>query len=212
MDVNEVAAQIAIFFVAGFETSSATMTFCLFELARNPKVQRKVQADIDAALSNHGGVFTYEALQEMTYLDNCIDETLRMYPPLAVLQRECIRDYRIPDSNVVIPTGTMVFLPVFGFHRDKSLYPEPSKFIPERFTDPSYQETLKTAYYPFGDGPRTCIGRKLGKIQAKLGLCSLLAKFNLELTNKQDPMAELEFGKNFTLTAKNDIYLIVKRR
>lgn len=73
LTLNELAAQVFIFYVAGFETSSEAMTFCLFEIARNPDIQRKVHDEIDCVLAQHGGELTYDAINDLKYLECCID-------------------------------------------------------------------------------------------------------------------------------------------
>lgn len=86
-------------------------------------------------------------------------ETLRKYPPVPALHRKCVKDYPIPDSDIVLEKGTNTMIPVVGLHYDPDYYPEPSKFDPERFSEEAKQKIPQCAYIPFGDGPRNCIGR-----------------------------------------------------
>lgn len=204
MTLNEVVAQSFIFWAAGFETTSATMSFCLFELARNPAVLQNLQNGIDEVLQKNNNEFTYETLQQITYLDNCIDETLRKYPPLPVLQRQCLKPYTLPGSELTIEPGTNVFFPIIGLQRDPELYQQPERFNPERFTDPAYERILKTAYYPFGDGPRNCIAFRLGKVMVKLGVATIVSKFNIALSEEHDPKAELKLNRHALLLAPED--------
>lgn len=162
MNINELAAQAFVFFAAGFETSSSTMSFCLFELARRPDLQKKAQAEVDRILKKAGNDegITYDMLSEMKYLESCIDETLRKYPIVPVHFREATRDYKVADSDLVIPKGTSVFIPVLGFQRDPDIYDNPLEFKPERFLESSHGggKVNGLFYTPFGDGPRNCIG------------------------------------------------------
>ncbi|XP_063700276.1 probable cytochrome P450 6d5 [Culicoides brevitarsis] len=201
LSLNEMAAQAFTFYVAGFETSSTTMSFCLYELAKNRAALEKVQREIDRVLNRYDAEWSYDALQEMNYLENCIDETLRKYPPLPILQRSCIQKYKIPDSGVTIEPGTLVILPIIGIQRDPLYFPEPMKFIPERFTDVKYAEVLKKAYYPFGEGPRACIGTRMGKLMTKIGLATILAKFDIQLGLQHEAEGELEISRNSILLA-----------
>lgn len=213
MTVNEMAAQAFTFYVAGFETSSTTMSFCLYELAKNKHILSKVQKEIDQILNRHDSEWNYDALQEMTYLENCIDETLRKYPPLPILQRICVSKYKHPETGIIIEPGTLVVLPIIGIHRDPQLFEQPMKFIPERFTDLKSADTLKRAYYPFGDGPRTCIGTRMGKLMTKIGLAIILAKYHIELGQAHNGTDELEISKNSVILApENGIYLKVTVR
>jgi cytochrome P450 family 6 len=163
MTFNELAAQAFVFYLAAFETNSAAMTFCLIELARNPKIQEKVQDEIDEVLSTQD--VTYEAVLKLKYLDCCMLESLRKYPPVPVLSRECTKDYKIPNTDLVIRKGTDIKIPIMSLHRDPEIYENPHDFIPERFLDsPNGNSRLDEQkslifYSPFGDGPRHCIGK-----------------------------------------------------
>lgn len=112
-----------------------------------------------------------------------IAETLRKYPVLSVLTRGCVKDYQIPGTNITIEKGVELFIPALGLHRDEKYYDEPLKFDPDRFSDESSAGTNQVTrpYYPFGDGPRNCIGMRLGKMQTQVGLVLMLQKFRYEL-------------------------------
>ncbi|KAL0270235.1 UNVERIFIED_CONTAM: hypothetical protein PYX00_007707 [Menopon gallinae] len=180
--LNEAAAQCFVFFGAGFETSSTGLTFCLYELAKNPDLQKRLQDEIDSALIDCDNDITYEKLHEMEYLDMVVQESLRMYPPLGNLQRKCENDYRIPEMNVTIEKGMGVIISILGIHMDPDLYPEPEKFIPERFAPEERAKRHPCAFLPFGEGPRNCIGNRFGLMQMKTGLFYLMSKYNVEVT------------------------------
>lgn len=172
------------------------MSYCLFELARNPEALKKVQDEVDSIFRTLGpdGI-TYDALEKLTYLECCINETLRMYPPVPFLFRECRYDYKVPNSDIVIPKGTSVFIPTLGHQRDPEIFENPLQFKPERFLDsPTGNGNSKGLFYtPFGDGPRICIGMRMGKLTSKIGLALILRKFKLELTDASLLHAELKF-------------------
>lgn len=110
------------------------MHYCLYELAKHPSIQRKVQAEIDSVLkSTKSSELTYENLHEMKYLEACIDEALRKYPFAATLFRKCKEDYKISGSELIIPKGTTIFISAMAQHRDPLIYEDPMKFLPERF-------------------------------------------------------------------------------
>ncbi|XP_016960477.2 probable cytochrome P450 6a14 [Drosophila biarmipes] len=165
-------------FVAGFETSSSTMSFCLYELALNQDIQQRVRQKIDSVLSStEGGEITYDALAEMTYLEQVLAETLRKYSIVSHLVREANRDYKVPGTDIVIDKGSNILIPVYNIHHDPDIYSQPEKFDPSRFDPEAVKSRHPMAYLPFGDGPRNCIGLRFGKIQAKIGLVSLLRHF-----------------------------------
>ena len=160
LTIEEAAAQCFVFFLGGFETSSTVMTFALYELARNPHLQEKVRHEINTVLDKHDGKITYEAIQEMKYMDQVINEALRMYPPLSILTRKCVKNYKVPDEDVIIEEGVLVIIPVLAIHYDENYYPEPEKFDPERFCDDNKKARHQYAHLPFGEGPRLCIGKE----------------------------------------------------
>lgn len=86
-------------------------------------------------------------------------ETLRKYPPVPTLNRECSIDYTIPDTDIVIEKGTRVLIPAYGLHHDPDYFPDPDKFDPDRFSEENKGKIPSYAYLPFGDGPRNCIGK-----------------------------------------------------
>ena len=86
-------------------------------------------------------------------------ETLRKYPPVPILNRECTKDYQIPDTDVVLEKGMPTVIPVYALHHDPKYYPEPDRFDPERFNEDEKAKRHHYVYLPFGEGPRICIGK-----------------------------------------------------
>ena len=141
----------------GFETSSSTSNLCLLELCRNPKTQRKAQEEIDRVMKeSNSKEITYDMLGEMKYLECCIDEALRKYPIVPMLNRECTKDHTFVGTKYKIEKGTTLYIPVQGLQRDPDIYENPMEFRPERFLNsPTGNGNSKGLFYlPFGDGPR----------------------------------------------------------
>lgn len=177
------------------------MSYCLFELAQHKNLQKNVQQEIDGVLK--AGKLNYESLHELKFLERCIDETLRKYPIVPLLMRECTEDYKLPDSNLIIPKGMAIMIPVMGLHRDPEIYDEPLEFKPDRFLNsPNGNGRSKgTFYLPFGDGPRNCIGMRLGKVTTKLGIAIILSKFSIQLCDESLADEGLKFDTmQFILT------------
>ncbi|XP_071576390.1 probable cytochrome P450 6a14 [Temnothorax nylanderi] len=206
----EAAAQAYVFFLAGFETSSTTATYCLYELAQHQDIQNKVRKEIDEILKKHGEM-TYNAVNEMTYLHKVVNETMRKYPPVPVLNRVCTKDLDLPTTNIHLPEGTLITIPVLGLHRDPSIYPDPDKFDPERFDGDKIATRHPYAYLPFGEGPRICIGMRFGYMQTKVGLVSLLSKFKFKL-HPRTPVPLIFDEASIILTAKGGVHLIIEHR
>ncbi|CAG9859151.1 unnamed protein product [Phyllotreta striolata] len=211
MTIEELAAQCFIFFAAGFETSSTTMTFAVLELSLNQDVQERLREEIVKVLKSHGDEITYEAIMEMDYLDKVIQETLRKYPPVAVIPRQCCKDYKIPDTNVTLEAGTFIIIPVKAIHHDPDYYPEPEKFDPERFDEENKAKRPPMTFLAFGDGPRICIGARFGLLQAKVGLVAILKNFKFTLNDEKTKMP-FEFDAHATITSvKGDVWMDVTR-
>ncbi|XP_070161412.1 cytochrome P450 6B7-like [Polyergus mexicanus] len=210
IDDMVIAAQSFIFFLAGFETSSTTMSFTMYELAANPKIQEKLYDEIRAAYEKHG-CFSYDIISEMKYLDCVVRETLRKYPPVGATQRICAESYKIPDSDVVLEKGTKVLVPIYAIHHDPLYYKNPNIFDPDRFIDENKKLHDNDTYLPFGNGPRICIGMKFAYVQTKVGLVTLVANYKAELSEKTAVPLQFE-PTSLTLTSKSGIWLRMRRR
>uniref|UniRef100_A0A340TBH6 Cytochrome P450 n=1 Tax=Anopheles minimus TaxID=112268 RepID=A0A340TBH6_9DIPT len=210
MTQNELAAQVFIFFLAGFETSSTTMNFCLYELAKNSELQERLRKEINRALEANGGELTYDVVMGIEYLNKVVDETLRKYPPLESITRAPEQDYTIPGTKHVIPKGTMVQIPIYALHHDPEYYPEPERFDPERFQPEVANARPPYVYMPFGEGPRICIGMRFGMMQTKVGLITLLRQFRFSPTEKTPET--IRFMPNvFILSPDRGNYLHVEK-
>ncbi|XP_049830256.1 cytochrome P450 6a2-like [Schistocerca gregaria] len=180
LTISEVAAQSWEFFLAGFETSSTTISFCLYELARHPNIQKKLQEEIDDILEKNNGDVTYEDIMtQMPYLEKVVNETLRMHPAAPFLNREVEKDYKLPGHDCVLEKGTKVIVPVLGLHHDKKFYRNPEEFDPEHFSMEQKASRHPFSFLPFGEGPRICIGMRFALMQVKTAIVHLLSNFDL---------------------------------
>ncbi|XP_043947048.1 probable cytochrome P450 6d5 [Drosophila biarmipes] len=187
-----IAGQLFLFYAAGFETTASTAAFTLYELSQNAEVMEKAKEDVRRAIENQGGKLTYDAISEMKYLEACILETTRKYPALPFLNRVCTQDYPVPDSKLVIKKGTPVIISLLGMHLDPENFPEPFSYKPERYLDEN-KDFNQAAYMPFGEGPRMCIGARMGKVNVKIAIAKILSNFDVEIRKEK---AELEFDIN----------------
>ncbi|KAG5328855.1 CP6K1 protein, partial [Acromyrmex heyeri] len=183
-DGDDLLAQAAIFFIASYETSSTTMIFTLYELARHPEVQNRLRKEILNALDETDGKITYNMVMSLPYLDMVVSEILRMYPPLPFLDRITKETYKVPNSDLVLEKGTPIYISLLGMHYDPEYYPTPDKFDPERFTEENKRNRPPYVYLPFGNGPRMCIGSRMGLLQSKLGIIVILRKYEVKPCKK----------------------------
>lgn len=178
------AAQIFIFFAAGFETSSSTISNALYELALNPDIQEKLRKEIKEFEARNNGEWRYEIMKEMEYLEKVFQETLRKYPSLPFLNRKLINDYTFESNNVTVSKDLKIWIPVYGIHHDPDIYPDPEKFDPERFSKEEIMKRHPMHFLPFGHGPRNCIGARFAVYQTKIGLIKILRNFEVQVCNK----------------------------
>uniref|UniRef100_A0A182IVU5 Cytochrome P450 n=1 Tax=Anopheles atroparvus TaxID=41427 RepID=A0A182IVU5_ANOAO len=195
--LDEVSAQAFVFFFAGFETSATTLAFALYLLASNPAVQERCREEIGEKLALYDNAITYEALKEMTYLDQVINETLRLYSPVGFLIRVVTEPYLLESLDVTLEKGTMVFVPIDSFHHDPALYPEPERFDPDRFGPEATRARHSHAFLPFGEGPRNCIGMRFGLLEVKFGIVQVISKLRLTVDPKTVVPLQLNKGTGF---------------
>jgi len=119
-------------------------------------------------------------------------------------------DYKVPGTQQIIEKGTTIIIPVHSIHHDPEIYPDPKRFDPSRFEPEAIKTRHQYAYLPFGDGPRNCIGERFGKMQAKIGLISLLRHFKFGISDRTEIPLILDL-KSFPLAPKNGIHLKVER-
>ncbi|XP_033231669.1 uncharacterized protein LOC117182674 [Belonocnema kinseyi] len=204
ISISVACAQAFVFFIAGFETSSSTSTYCLHELALNPDVQDKLRQEINDKLAGHH--LSFEDIHTMPYLDKVVSETLRKYPIVPILNRVCLKDYKIPNSNFCIPKGMKIIIPVLGIQRDPKIFPDPEEFRPERFDSNEIAKRHAFSYLPFGEGPRVCIGKRFGLLQIKVALIKIISNYKLSVCDKTEIVVKPTI-RNFLLTPAGDILL-----
>ncbi|XP_052891062.1 cytochrome P450 6a2-like [Anopheles moucheti] len=212
LDMTQLAGQCYSFFIAGFETSASLMCFCLYELAKNGTVQERLRTAIVAALDETDGQLSYDMVMSLGYLDQVVNETLRMYPPVDFLFRVASTDYPIEHLGT-IPRGTMVVVPVHALHHDPEYYPEPEVYDPERFASASKSRNVRDGapFMPFGLGPRHCIGATFGLMLVKVGLVAMLRSFRFSLNVDRTPEHVSFKPRSLVLAPSSGLYLNVER-
>ncbi|XP_047998318.1 cytochrome P450 6B2-like [Leguminivora glycinivorella] len=173
------AAQVFVFFGAGFETSSNSSSYMLHELAHHPEYQKKCQEEIDEVLARYDNKLCYDAINEMKFLAMCYSETLRIFPAAGLLIRKCDKPYVIPGTDIPLDPGVKVVVPVRALHRDPLYWEDPDEFRPDRFHTDNMAKINNNIYLPYGDGPRRCIGERLGIMQSLAGLAAVLSEFSV---------------------------------
>ncbi|XP_001649100.3 cytochrome P450 9e2 [Aedes aegypti] len=211
----EMIAQCLMFFLAGFDTVSTCLTFTAYELALNPAIQDKLYGEIKKIHEAMGGKsLDYETLQKMTYMDMVISEVLRKWPAIAALDRLCVQDYEMDVGNglkFTIDRGSGIWIPIHAMHHDPKYYPDPERFLPERFSDENKASINMGAYLPFGIGPRNCIGSRFALMEVKAIVYHMLLRFSFERTAKT--LVPVEIVKGFApLKPKDGVFLEFRPR
>ncbi|PZC83862.1 hypothetical protein B5X24_HaOG200099 [Helicoverpa armigera] len=206
MDLTCMVAQVFVFFAAGFETSSSATSFMLHQLAFHPEEQKKIQEDIDRVLAKYNNQLCYDSISEMKALSNGFKEAMRMFPSLGTLHRVCAKKYKIEELGITIDPDVKIIIPVEGIQNDEKYFENPTQFKPDRFNDPS-EERHKFAYMPFGEGPRQCIGARLGEMQSLAGLAAVLHKFSVEPAPTTKRYPEVNHGSNTVQSIKGGLPL-----
>ncbi|HEX3242825.1 MAG TPA: cytochrome P450 [Solirubrobacterales bacterium] len=175
---REVRDQVMTLMFAGHDTSTSTLTFMMYELAKRPDVIEKLVAEQDEVLG--GDVPDMEKLErEMPYLEMVLDEVLRLYPPAWIGPRRVMKDFEFAGHGV--PKGAYFAYCSWASHRIPEFFPEPEAFIPERFTRERKAALPRGAYVPFGGGRRICIGKRFGQTEVKLVATMLLQRLRLDV-------------------------------
>uniref|UniRef100_A0AAY4BCU8 Cytochrome P450 3A n=1 Tax=Denticeps clupeoides TaxID=299321 RepID=A0AAY4BCU8_9TELE len=187
---HEILSQSMIFIFAGYETTSSTLSFLFYNLATNPDVMKKLQEEIDEVFPNKAPV-QYDALMKMEYLDSVLNESLRLFPVAARLERACKKTVEI--HGVTIPKGMIVMVPTYVLHKDPDLWTDPESFKPERFSKENKESIDPYVYMPFGAGPRNCIGMRFALVVIKLAAVELLQRYSFVTCEETQVPLELDF-------------------
>ncbi|XP_063706635.1 probable cytochrome P450 9f2 [Culicoides brevitarsis] len=211
---SEVAAQCFLFFVAGFDTTSTTLTFALYELVVADDIQEKLFEEITETKNQlNGKPVTYEAIHKMEYLDAFVSEVLRHHPPGFLTDRVCNKNTNLKvDSGeeFFIPNKSKLWINVYGLHHDHQYFPNPMKFDPTRFLGENKKKIIPNTYMPFGLGPRACIGSRFALMEVKLMLYYLLSEFSVKACDKTS--IPLHYSNSFALAPDVDLIVRLKKR
>jgi cytochrome P450 len=175
MDAQQVRDEALIFLLAGHETTSTALTFTLHLLARHPGEQRLVRDELDAVLDGRAPTIDDAAALERTAM--AIKEAMRLYPPAYAVGRLAEREQEIGGYS--IPAGSYVVLSQFATHRHPRFWDDPEAFDPARFTAERERARHTYAYFPFGGGPRACIGSHFAMFEAIIAVALLLQRFEM---------------------------------
>ena len=174
----QIRDELLTFMLAGHETTSNLLSWALYLLSTHPHVRRRLEKEVDDSLD--GEMPTVESVRHLEYLEQVIDETLRMYPPAWTVDREPIEDDEIHGYH--IPAGSVLSVGPYFVHHNPDIWDNPEGFDPDRFAPGAEGPEHRYAHFPFGGGPRMCVGADFAIMEAKLILASIVSRFHLDLT------------------------------
>jgi cytochrome P450 len=202
-DPAEMTDQVAIFFLAGHETSASALSWALYLLATHPEVQERAAEE---ARSLGPDALTFSDLTRLKFIRDVFRETLRLYPPVPMLVREarCPVTFR---GRSVSP-GAQVILSPWHLHRHDRFWPDPDLFRPERWRDGASDQAIRQAYLPFSAGPRVCPGAGFAMIEGPLLIAAILREMRISPADSEPPVPVA----HLTVRARDGIRLAFLRR
>ena len=203
---DEIGDFIINFIIAGRDTTAQAMSWCVYELNRNPRVLQKLLEEIDSELGE-ADFPTYEQVKNMKYANAVFSETLRLWPSIPKLIRTARRDVTLPDGTLV-PKGEAVIWSPFSFGKSKRIWGEnAAEFYPERWLQPDKQPT-QFEFPAFNCGPRICLGKSFAELEGVFILVSLLRKFEVKVLN----IDHVTYSNSLTLPMKHGLLCAFDKR
>ena len=194
--------EVVTTLLAGHDTTALTLTYTWYLLSKHPEERAHVEAEADAI----DGTPTMDDVAGFEYIEWVLKEAMRLYPPVYTLFREVARDVELLGYG--IPAGSTVMLPQWAVHRSPTYWDDPETFRPERWRSQRRTDRPRFAYFPFGGGPRHCIGKHLAELEAKLIVAVIAKRFELSYAG-----AELgELQPSLTLHPRNGMEMTVRER
>jgi cytochrome P450 len=204
MTDEQVRDEALTIFLAGHETTSNALTWTWYLLSQHPEVETKLHEEIDAVLGSR--LPTSDDVPRLRYTEMVLAESMRLYPPAWALGRLALADYEV--GGYVVPAGSLVLLSQYVAHRDPRYFPDPTRFDPERWTPEARESRPQYSYFPFGGGPRRCIGEGFAWMEGILLIATLAQRFSLRLVANHP----VELKPVITLRPKHGMRMSVSGR
>ena len=173
--MQQVRDEVMTLLLTGHETTAVSLSWTWMLLSQHPDVEQRLWAELREVLNGRSP--TMEDIPRLPYTDRVLKESMRLYPPVWAVVRNPIEDCTIGGYRV--PAGTSVVMSQWVMHRDPRFYDEPERFHPDRWLEERGETLPKFAYFPFGGGPRSCIGASFATMEATLVLATIAQKFQV---------------------------------
>ncbi|XP_023950683.2 cytochrome P450 4g15 [Bicyclus anynana] len=176
---EEIKEQVDTIMFEGHDTTAAGSSFFLSLMGIHQDIQDKVVEELDQIFGDSDRPATFQDTLEMKYLERCLMETLRMFPPVPIIAREIKQEVTLPSNGKKVPAGTTVIIATYKLHRRSDVYPNPEIFDPDNFLPERSANRHYYAFVPFSAGPRSCVGRKYAMLKLKILLSTILRNFRV---------------------------------
>uniref|UniRef100_A0A182IJ93 Uncharacterized protein n=1 Tax=Anopheles atroparvus TaxID=41427 RepID=A0A182IJ93_ANOAO len=183
---EEIKNQVDTIMFEGHDTTAAGSSFFLSMMGVHQHIQDKVIQELDDIFGDSDRPATFQDTLEMKYLERCLMETLRMYPPVPIIARSLKQDLKLASSDLIVPAGATITVATFKLHRLESIYPNPDVFDPDNFLPEKQANRHYYAFVPFSAGPRSCVGRKYAMLKLKIILSTILRNFRVHSDLKEE--------------------------
>ncbi|PAA88693.1 hypothetical protein BOX15_Mlig018234g1 [Macrostomum lignano] len=207
---EEVMAQSLTFFLGGLETTATALQYLAYFLAFNKQCQERAYLEVIEARDKHGGTLSYECVQGLKYLGHCIDESMRMCPPVMMSDRICTETTVV--NGYEIEKDVLARIPIYTLAHDPELWDDPETFNPDRFDEANSAERDAARLIPFGLGPRGCIAMRLAQVEIRKAMAEMLLRLEFSPADCTEPFERLQFKLAPVLTTKEPIRLRVRQR
>ncbi len=204
MTDKQLRDEVMTLFLAGHETTANTLSWTWMLLSQHPEVQAKLQSELQTVLGGRNP--TPGDQSHLPYTTMVITEAMRLYPPVWRMSREVVEDWQVGGYN--LKAGTTVFMSQWVTHRNPQYFPEPETFNPDRWAGDFAKSLPPGVYFPFGGGPRVCIGQGFAMMEAVLLLATVAQRFELTLV----PEHEIVLQPSITLRPEHGIKVLLRRR
>jgi cytochrome P450 len=181
MSDQQIRDEAITLLLAGHETTANALAWSLHLLGAHPDVQHRLHAELDDVLD--GRLPGAEDMTRLTYTSAVLHEAMRLYPPAWVMARRLVEEHDVAGYRLA--AGSMLLLSPWAVHRDPQWWPDPDRFAPDRWLDPAAEQRPRYAYFPFGGGPRQCVGSAFAMMEAILVLATIRQRFRLDLVPGQ---------------------------
>ncbi|ERN42138.1 cytochrome P450 [Rubidibacter lacunae KORDI 51-2] len=182
MSDRQLRDELATLMLAGHETTANALTWTWMLLAQNPQVEAKLHQELDVVLQ--GRLPSAADLPHLTFAQNILKESMRLYPPIVLMARSAIQDYVLMGCR--IPKKCIVLMSPWVMHRSDRYFEDPLSFQPERWENDMEKRLPKCTYFPFGEGPRICIGKSFAQMESILILATIAQRYRLRLETEHE--------------------------